>query len=255
MARAEAPNGRITGRRLQERRLRIWTKNPNCAQCNCLTAFPDGFELDHIVPLIFNGKDIDDNCQILCGACHRIKSVGEGSVCGGATPFPEWLEPAACDLTIVFGPPGSGKSTWISERAGPDDLIIDLDEIIARLSGEPIYAAEGWLTKGLQARNSVLGSLKTEKRRTWFIATGNGQKERQWWIDKLVPSQTVVLDVAAATCIDRILKDPRRQWKSEAQINAVYRWWAMELGHVDEPKRKKKAAPRVRLLNARMKTL
>lgn len=255
MARAEAPNGRITGRRLQERRLRLWTKSPNCAQCNCLTTYPDGFELDHIVPLLFSGKDTDENCQILCGACHRIKSVGEGSVFGGATPFPEWLEPAACELTIVFGPPGSGKSTWVTERAGPDDLVIDLDVIIATISGEPIYAAEGWLTKGLQARNSVLGSLKTETRRTWFIATGNGPKERQWWADKLQPAQVVVLDVAADVCIGRILRDPRRQWKSESQIQAVYRWWRMEMGGEDEPKRKKRVPPRVRLLKSSLKTL
>lgn len=42
---------RIRGRALQARRLRVWTADPTCKRCGRLTRFPDGFELDHIVPL------------------------------------------------------------------------------------------------------------------------------------------------------------------------------------------------------------
>ncbi|WP_235376383.1 HNH endonuclease signature motif containing protein [Pseudomonas nitroreducens] len=34
--------------------------------CRKLCAFPEGFELDHKVPLYLGGADTDENCQVLC---------------------------------------------------------------------------------------------------------------------------------------------------------------------------------------------
>ena len=72
---------RITGRRLQKRRYRIWLSSPACADCGRVVEYPAGFELDHIVPLYQGGSDTDDNCQILCidpndpsGGCHASKT-------------------------------------------------------------------------------------------------------------------------------------------------------------------------------------
>ena len=84
---------RMTGRRLQERRLKIWAQNPRCAACGALTVFPHGFELDHIVPLFQGGQDTEANCQVLCverlpdgrkAGCHVAKSAEDGS--GGYPP-------------------------------------------------------------------------------------------------------------------------------------------------------------------------
>ena len=77
---------RMTGRRLQSRRLKVWSSNPHCAACGALTVFPHGFELDHIVPLFQGGHDTEANCQVLCverlpdgskAGCHVAKSSDE----------------------------------------------------------------------------------------------------------------------------------------------------------------------------------
>ena len=71
---------RVTGRKLQRRRLEIWTANPTCAMCGRHTMFPNGFELDHIVPLFKGGEDTESNCQILCNGpdgCHERKTKQE----------------------------------------------------------------------------------------------------------------------------------------------------------------------------------
>lgn len=72
-----ASEQRITGRRLQDRRLRIWSKDPHCVDCGRLTAYPAGFELDHEVALVNGGTDTDDNCKVRCcgpGSCHEAKT-------------------------------------------------------------------------------------------------------------------------------------------------------------------------------------
>lgn len=61
-----ASDQRITGRRLQARRHRIWRASPYCAMCGRLTDWPYGFELDHVVALANGGADTDANCQVLC---------------------------------------------------------------------------------------------------------------------------------------------------------------------------------------------
>lgn len=84
-ARFDNTDGRMRGRKLQERRLRVWTKDPHCAMCRRLVEFSarpgKGFELDHIEPLKADGgkgEDTDDNCQVLCNGpqgCHRTKTA------------------------------------------------------------------------------------------------------------------------------------------------------------------------------------
>lgn len=72
-----ASDRRITGRTLQNRRLRIWSRNPHCAKCGRLVAYPHGFELDHVVALANGGADTDENCQVLCigtDGCHEAKT-------------------------------------------------------------------------------------------------------------------------------------------------------------------------------------
>lgn len=76
-----ADTTRMTGRRLQERRKRLWADNPHCKKCGRVVPYPHGFELDHIVPLFKGGQDTDENCQLLCidgsrgSGCHHVKTI------------------------------------------------------------------------------------------------------------------------------------------------------------------------------------
>lgn len=76
-AKYDPTDGRLRGRALQARRLKMWTKAQGlCARCGRLTDYPMGFELDHIVPLYKKGEDTEANTQVLCLAhgCHVDKT-------------------------------------------------------------------------------------------------------------------------------------------------------------------------------------
>jgi 5-methylcytosine-specific restriction enzyme A len=81
-ARYDNTDGRLRGRGLQARRLRKWTEAEGlCARCGELTEYADpranprGFHLDHIAHLDKSKDDSEDNTQVMCEPCHKIKTA------------------------------------------------------------------------------------------------------------------------------------------------------------------------------------
>lgn len=74
-ARFDNQDGRLRGRKATARRLRLWAINPYCTMCGRLTNYPDGFQLDHRIPLHKGGKDEDANLQVLHIECHDKKTM------------------------------------------------------------------------------------------------------------------------------------------------------------------------------------
>lgn len=84
VAQFDNQDGRIRGRALQARRLKVWSRDPRCAMCRKLCEFnaesDRGFQLDHKVPLFKGGPDTIENCQVLCvgpGGCHEKKTADD----------------------------------------------------------------------------------------------------------------------------------------------------------------------------------
>jgi adenylate kinase family enzyme len=141
--------------------------------------------------------------------------------------YPEWLKPAQCELTIVFGPPGSGKTTYAIQHAGDEGIVIDVDMIRSQLSGLPIYASGGeWLTPAVRKRNSLLGALSKSisTQKVWFVTTGSGPMRRRWWEEKLSPKSCIVMDTPVDICMKRVREDPRRDGVRSAHLKAISEW-------------------------------
>jgi 5-methylcytosine-specific restriction enzyme A len=72
----DAPK-RITGRRLQAMRARLFRRQPLCELCEARGVVRAATERDHKVPLAEGGTDDEDNDQALCHDCHEAKSLQE----------------------------------------------------------------------------------------------------------------------------------------------------------------------------------
>jgi hypothetical protein len=85
---------------------------------------------------------------------------------------------------LVYGSPLSGKSTFVSERAGVHDLIIDIDKIYEAITNNPRYIKSNRLYDNAKAVQDCLLDCVKHKRGKWvnaFIISGmpyKGERER-----------------------------------------------------------------------------
>lgn len=105
---------------------------------------------------------------------------------------PDWLRPSNIPLTIVCGPPCSGKTTYVNQHKAAGDIVIDLDAICMKLqpgyqhwSGDHDSKAK-LIGRAIRIRNIMLARLPHAKSgHGWFIVSAPSQEERDWWHRKL----------------------------------------------------------------------
>lgn len=108
---------------------------------------------------------------------------------------------------LVYGCPLAGKSTYVRERAGIHDLIIDIDKIYACISNNPIHVKSGRIADNAFAvRDFLLEQVKT-RRGKWvncFIIGGypfKGERER---IAEEYGAEEVFIECSKETAFDRL---------------------------------------------------
>lgn len=199
-----------------------------CQPCSIADRVTPGNIVDHIVPKAEGGTDDLENLQVICKPCHVRKTAAESARGGGGTQFePAWLPDATVPVVVVCGPPGSGKSAYVEERAAPDDLVLDVDVIAAELFGLPIYHAnKEQRLAAIRYRNKILAGLADKQcgyRKAWLIVTAGTPEKREFWRCKY--GEPVILDVPKAKCVQRVKRDVRRPDESKRlAFEAVERW-------------------------------
>lgn len=73
-------------------------------------------------------------------------------------------------IYLVYGSPLAGKATYVKERAGIHDLIIDTDKIYACISNNPLYFKSGRLFDCKEAVEAALLDCVKHKRGKWVNA-------------------------------------------------------------------------------------
>lgn len=242
---------RLRGRRGVEQRLRRLRAQPLCVDCLAEARVTASTTPDHIVPLSMGGTDTDDNIRCLCAEHHRVRTneqFGYVRTITGADGWPihlqtkqHWstevierrmpsdLKVSLIPLTMVCGPPGSGKSTYVNKHKKPSHLVIDLDAIQQSLSGlPPHHTSRRWLEPSLNERNRLLRSLSDPNilvhDAAWFIIAAPDATERSTWAKRL-GANVVLMTTPLEECIRRINADPTRLKHRERMIDAVKKWY------------------------------
>jgi 5-methylcytosine-specific restriction endonuclease McrA len=198
-----------------------------CQLCGHLEGDTSLLVCDHVEPhrgvasLFWSGP-----FQTLCQQCHVVDKQSQENG-GTAHAHPEWLRRSVVPVTLVCGPPASGKSHYVAAHAGPYDVVIDLDLIAAGLTGAAghEWSRERWLQSALRKRNAMLGYLSRSPRwqRAWFIVAEPEAVKRAWWAEKLGVQDVVVMAVDAERCKVMALQDGDRDQERTGHL--IEQWW------------------------------
>jgi hypothetical protein len=134
---------------------------------------------------------------------------------------------AKTPATLVCGPPGSGKSTYVKNNKGPDDLVIDVDEMFRALSLSALHEKpECLLPFVLAARDAVLALLARGflgPPHAWVVMCGENNEARAELAASL-GAAVVVLPVPVGECRRRMTSQGRPDWHIREMVDVGVRW-------------------------------
>lgn len=118
---------------------------------------------------------------------------------------------------IVYGAPCSGKTTWVSEQATPDDLIVDIDSIWECLTVADKYHKPSRLKANVfGVRDCLIDQIKTRKG-NWcnaYLIGGYPLATDRERLSQMLRAELVFIDESFETCMERAKTD---EWKEFIQ--------------------------------------
>lgn len=130
---------------------------------------------------------------------------------------------------LVTGAPGSGKSTYVKENAGKNDLVFDLDSINEALGGTMHGKNLAVLPVSLAMRQAAIEAIAGREGdwdNAYFISASSDRKAIES-LCKQLEAEEIKIDATPEQCWERINADDTRTNKAE-QINLVNKWYGME---------------------------
>lgn len=244
--------GRVydTARWKRLRALKLST-SPLCEPCERRGKLKPANHVDHIVSITSGGDPFPplSDLMSMCAPCHSIKTCakdragGKGVAAKGCDANGHPLDPAHPFLnrettraTLVCGPPGAGKTTYVRSHRKTGDLVIDFDALAVAISGETGLkrATPAELIPFVcEARDALIQRLRRrhDLRHAWVIAAAPALADRHPLAES-IDARVVILDVDPAECERRINADPARDNFRARHVEAVHAWWSE---YVPEP--------------------
>ena len=221
---------RLYGRAWQKRRAVQLASHPWCEDCLNVGIYSGATDVHHVIkhggdPILFNSSPLIS----LCHGCHSRRTLGE--MRGEREDYyPHILFPFDLPVYLVCGAPASGKSTFVDQHKAPGDVVSDLDQIIANLTGHPLYYPEHQETvrEGIRVRNRQLESLANrpdDGHAIWMIVGAPDPRDRMVWRNLLKPRIIYMLLCPLEVCIQRIDSDPRRKEVRDHYKQAAAQWF------------------------------
>lgn len=175
--------------------------------------------VDHIIPVTQGGPWWEpDNLRASCKNCNNDRIDRKRT---------ETWRTANTHITLIVGPPGAGKTTYVQQHAKPDDLIIDYDQIKEALGNNQGHERQGALHKAtMTARNALLKSLRQGTAgvaRAWIISANPGA-------ESMFPyHRVIVVDPGLEETLLRAKKSSRPgEWE-----RLIQDWYAARVGGRD----------------------
>ena len=192
-----------------------------CEHCGKLIAKQRDAHVHHKVHLtVENHKDASvalnpDNVMLVHKDCHDQIHERFGYAPKGKKVF------------IVYGMPLSGKSTYVEERKGRLDIVLDMDSLYQAITWLPPYEKPDSLFRLVRSvYNHLLDTVKTRTgrwRTAWVIGGFPDKYQREKLADEL-GAELVYMECTREEAISRLILCENRRHRAEEYTGYIDKW-------------------------------
>lgn len=197
-----------------------------CENCGKNIVISKHIQVHHLEELTEdNYKDVNislnpDNVKVWCHICHNKHHK---RFCGGGHKRKEKA------VYIIYGPPMSGKSSYVIEHMEPGDIVVDIDKLYAAVSFMDEYDKPDNLKYNVfSIRNHIIDNIRTRYggfRTAWIVGGYANKFERERLANEL-GAKLILINATKKECIDRLdtCNDYRQEHKEE-WISYINKWF------------------------------
>ena len=121
---------------------------------------------------------------------------------------------------LVYGPPASGKTTYVLQHKRESEPIVDLDMLFQAVTGLPEHDKPSVLLPFVRRLYALAIQAASEhcNGRVWIVTSAATQAKRACIMANIPDYQEIYMDVSPTECLRRIRADARRsaslaEWK------------------------------------------
>jgi predicted kinase len=209
----------------QWRKFRKYIIDKNGGICNrCATIFTDTSKLEvhHISYL--REEDYknptktlsEDNVEVVCHQCHNEEH-------GRFVKDQE--------VILVFGPPLSGKTSFVRSIKNNNDIVVDLDKLQEAITlNDPYRKADAIKYNLFELRNTLYDNIAKRYgkwKRAFIVATLAASYERDTLINRLNVDEVIMMETSKEECIARLdsVNDLRHEYYDE-WLGYINKWFS-----------------------------
>jgi hypothetical protein len=129
---------------------------------------------------------------------------------------------------IVFGPPLSGKTSFVQGNMSRGDLVVDIDKLFAAVSMLPNYDKPDSLWANIRGiHNLLLDNIKTRygKWNSAWVIGGYADRYKREKLAGDLGAELVFCDVSKEECLRRLEADEGRRYRKDEWKIYIERWF------------------------------
>lgn len=203
------------------RLLTITQRGLRCKHCGQMVARAKDLTLHHVIELTpenVNDATISlnpDNVLVVHNDCHNKihHRFGYKPVHG---------------VYLVFSPPMSGKSMFVSERMSRGDLVVDINRLYAAVSLLPEFDKPDSLLVNIRViHNQLIDNIKTRygKWNTAWVVGGYADKYKREKLSNDLGAELIFCDVGKEECLRRLEVDEERRYRKAEWEGYIEKWF------------------------------
>lgn len=203
------------------RLLLINQRGNKCEHCKKVIAKSKdliGHHLTELTPENVHDRTISLNpekIEIICFDCHNKEHKRFGYQ-------------SEREVYLVYGPPMSGKLSFVRENLKRGDIVVDMDRLYSAVSMLPYYdKPDNLFSNVIGIHNQLVDNIKTRlgKWNNAWIVGGYADKYKRNRIADDLGAELIFCDVSKEECMRRLEVNEDRQYRKDEWQGYIEKWF------------------------------